>query len=367
MKILMVTPYFWPKIGGLERYAYEIARRLTARGNEVHVITSGTERATTTMDGLMIHYVKASFTVSNTPVNPAWLWQMRRIIVQVRPDVINVHAPVPSLALVALAAAGKTALVTTYHAGSMKKGLAVPDALIAVYERIFLPLLLWRSTAIIPASEFVARGLLAPWASKSVVITPGVDTKAFAPALTKRAHGRITFIGDFRDPRKGLKYLLEAMTGLPTAHLRVIGAGTADGQQARVSYMGELRGAALISELQSSTILVLPSTTDAESFGMVLIEAMACGLTVIATTAGGAKYVVKDGQTGYLVAPADADELRRVLVSLLNDPVRVRKFGVTGRQTALTYDWDTRAEATEQVLMQSSQRKSRVKTEVIHG
>ena len=65
MKILMVTPYFWPKIGGLERYAYEIARRLVQRGHTVDVITSGPATSVEWLDGMTVHRLKARWTISN--------------------------------------------------------------------------------------------------------------------------------------------------------------------------------------------------------------------------------------------------------------------------------------------------------------
>jgi hypothetical protein len=73
MKALIATPYFWqPRVGGLERYAWQIARQLTARGWEVHVVTSDNTAHTEVRDGLTIHYLKSWFVWSNTPVNPLW-------------------------------------------------------------------------------------------------------------------------------------------------------------------------------------------------------------------------------------------------------------------------------------------------------
>ena len=136
MKVLMATPYFYPRVGGLELYAEAVARELVVAGWEVHVVTSAEVAGSEQYAGMTIHRLKAAFVVSNTPVNPLWRWQLRRLIAELKPDVINVHAPVPTMALAATAAAGRTPVVVTYHAGSMKKGRRGVDQLIGVYEHV---------------------------------------------------------------------------------------------------------------------------------------------------------------------------------------------------------------------------------------
>ena len=350
MKVVIATPYFNPKIGGLELYAEHIAHGLATAGWEVHVITSGATVSHTKQGNITVHTLKTWLQIANTPVNPQWVLQARKLIKALKPDIINVHAPVPSMALAVAAAAGDTPVVVTYHAGSMHKGSLFADMIIGVYERLFMPALLARSSAVICASDFVRLEFLTQWSNKTITITPGVDTDVFVPAPSKRVPGRVVFIGDFRDPRKGLPYLLTAISNVPGASLRVIGpgSGTATG---KVSYAGVLRGDDLVEELQTAQMLVLPSTTDAESFGMVLIEAMATAIPVIGTRVGGVPYVITENRDGLLVMPFRADQLATAIHALFKDTKLCATLGANGRaKAAQSYQWDERIQRTENLF-----------------
>ncbi len=350
MKVLIATPYFSPRIGGLELYAEAVARELLTAGWEVHVVTSGAQPGTEKYKGITIHRLRPAFVVSNTPVNPFWRWQLRRIIKDIAPDVINVHAPVPTMALAASAAAGRIPVVVTYHAGSMKKGRFLVDQLIATYESWLLPRMLNRATAIICASNFVRDTFLTQWAAKTTTITPGVDTDAFTPAVHQTAKGSVLFVGDFRDPRKGLEVLLAAIRKLPGVNLTVVGPGTPN-PEPRVHYVGVKHGAELIAEFQKASLLVLPSTTEAESFGMVLLEAMACGLPVIGSRIGGIGSVIADGEDGLLVPPGDVTVLTQAIAHLTQNPKLAHQFGANGRRKVeRNFTWHTRGAATAEIL-----------------
>lgn len=361
MKILIATPYYSPKVGGLENYAEHIAQGLAKLGWDVHVLTSGDSTNSKISNGITIHTLKTWAIVANTPLSPLWTLQARRLIKQIQPDIINVHAPVPSMALAVKFAAGKTPLIVTYHAGSMRKGRIVPDTLIWIYEHLFLPGLLKRSDAIICASDFVRDEFLATWKSKSTTITPGVDSKMFVPSPQKRVPGRVVFIGDYRDPRKGLDYLETAVALVPGASLRVVGPG--DGTNTPfITYAGIVRGAALVGELQSAQMLVLPSTTDAESFGMVLIEAMAAGIPVIGTDIGGIPYVISNGVDGLLVPPANEMQLAEAIRQLMDHPEAADKLAARGRSKAVRdFSWSDRITATRKTFESVAQRAPGVK------
>src|SRR3989338_4119208 len=108
-KLLMVTPYFYPKIGGLENYAFNISKGLKEKYNwEIVVITSNHENTgyqEETINGIKIYRLPRWFKVSNTPINPMWYWQIKDIIKKENPNVINAHSPVPFIADMAAKAA----------------------------------------------------------------------------------------------------------------------------------------------------------------------------------------------------------------------------------------------------------------------
>ena len=275
-RVLITTPYFHPAIGGLEEYALRIATGLAARGWDVHVATSGRMRSTDRVGGLTVHRLPVSTQIANTPVGFGWVRQLRALIGDLEPRVINAHAPVPSMAAATIAASGARQLALTYHAGSMRKGRLASDIPIAAYERWVLPWMIARSAVVICSSSFVRDGLLAPWAAKSIVITPAVDAAVFKEASADAKPCRLVAVGDFRDPRKGLDYLLKAMESLPWVDLTVVGHAPPVAMP-NVKRTGPMDRMAVIAELQRSAALILPSISEAESFGMVLIEAMACG------------------------------------------------------------------------------------------
>lgn len=366
MKILITTPYFHPQVGGLEQYAAQIALGLRERGHQVHIVTSGPADTTEQWQGLTIHRLKTVAKLSNTPWSPWWPRQLRQLIADIKPDIVNTHAPVPSMALATLKAVGATPLVTTYHAGSMKKGAWPVDLLIGAYERWLLPRLLRRSNSIICASSFVREQFLTPWKHKTTVITPGVDTHAFEPSRKHTTTNQVLFIGDFRDPRKGLDHLVDAVLRLSNVTLRIVGPGRPQRQHPRLSYAGVVRGPELAREFHASRLLVLPSTTDAESFGMVLTEAMACGLPVIGSRIGGIPNLINDGVDGLLVPPSDAQSLAAAIGLLVSDPYRAHLMGQAGRHNMQRhYQWSQRVDATHTILKQAS--KSTVREEARHG
>ncbi len=127
----------------------------------------------------------------------------------------------------------------------------------------------------------------------------------------------------------------------PGLRLRLVGGGdgvdyyqqiaTGLGVQERVDFSGTLRGRDLVEAYQQSTLIVLPSTTEAESFGISLIEGMACGKPVIGSRIGGIPYVISDGEDGLLVAPSDARSLAAACAAILSDPELGVRLGAAGR------------------------------------
>jgi rhamnosyl/mannosyltransferase len=232
----------------------------------------------------------------------------------------------------------------------MKKGSRGADLLIGIYERLLLPRLLKRANAVICVSDFVRQEFLARYSGKSVTITPGVDGRRFWPAQDRRVPGRVLFIGDFRDPRKGLHHLITAVGQVPGASLLVLGQGSGPAAP-HVQYAGIQTGPALVRAIQSASLLVLPSTTDAESFGMVLLEAMACGVPVVGSDIGGIPYVINHGHNGLLVTPSDPVALAQTIQHVLAYPQLAAHMGAQGRRDAVQhYNWQERIKHTHNLF-----------------
>jgi glycosyltransferase involved in cell wall biosynthesis len=148
---------------------------------------------------------------------------------------------------------------------------------------------------------------------------------------------------------KGVDVLLRAFAllapELPACRLSLVGDGDAlEGHRAlarelgvgdRVVFRGSLTGEALVAAYQQARAVVLPSLTEAESFGMVLVEAMACGTPVIGSDVGGIPFVIADGVTGLLAPPADPAALAARCRQLLLDDDLATRLGAAGRRAAV--------------------------------
>lgn len=358
--VAVVAPYYPPKIGGVENYAARIAAALAeAPDLEPVVITtrlSGLRTTVGTEQGVRVIRLGAWLRLSNTPLSPLWPFQLRRWLRRTGAQVVNAHAPVPGLADLAVAVSGRRPAVLTYHAGSMHKGepgSGAADRLIGGYERAVLPRVFRRARALVAVSPVS----LAAGHPHAVQITPGVDTGRFTPGLPASQRPRtLVYVGrmDRSSAWKGVDVLIGALAelaDLPEVRLRLVGGGDAVpellaqagrlGVAERVEAMGELTGDQLVEAVRGAAVLALPSRTEAESFGMALVEAMACGTPVVGSAVGGIPYVVTDGETGLLVPPGDVAALAAACRRLLTDDELADRLGAAGRRhVERHYGWD---------------------------
>jgi glycosyltransferase involved in cell wall biosynthesis len=353
--VAVVTPYYPPKIGGVEQYTARIAAAVAAAPDlRAVVITTrldgGLRTRVTTEDGVRVVRLGAWLKLSNTPLSPLWPLQLRRWLRRTGADVINAHAPVPGLGDLAVAVAGHRPAVLTYHAGSMRKGgpgSGATDRLIGLYERAVLPRVFARARRLVAVSPVS----LAEGHPHTVRITPGVDTDRFTPGEPASRRPRtVVYVGrmDRSSAWKGVDVLVRAFAGLaadvPGARLRLVGDGDAlPGLRALAAELGvaeqletpgALRGPALTEAVRTAAVLALPSLTEAESFGMALVEGMACATPVVGSDVGGIPHVVDDGETGFLVPPGDPDALAAACVKLLSDGELADRVGAAGRRAA---------------------------------
>ena len=348
MRVAVVTPRFPPDPGGVEQYAAWVTRTLRDAGHEVTVVTTGRARRTehTSYDCVPVVRLGTWVTLSNTPLNPLWAWQLRRLLRRLRVDVVDAHAPVPGLADLA-AYTSPAPVVLTYHSGSLAKGSAV-DPLLRAYERRVLPRVFRRCAALVAVSPVS----LAHATGRARLIPPGVDGELFAPTGEPRERS-VLYVGRVeRTSRwKGLHVLVDALPRLrelvPDVHLDVVGGGddvealqkrAADlGVADLVRWHGPVGHADLPARYRRAGVTVLPSLTESESFGMTLAEALACGCPVVGSDVGGIPFVVRDGVDGRLVPPGDPVALADALADTITDPPAVE---------ASRWDWQTRVAPT---------------------
>ena len=369
--LAVIAPYFPPHAGGLERYAFEIARRLQSEYQwRVIVITSGERYGKDVKeqkDGLTTYRLGYCLKISNTPLGFSWFHKIRRILKQENPDIVNVHTPVPGIGDIAACCTRKIPLVVTYHMVSMRKGKWLPDIGIWLYEHTVLPLLLRRADRIICSSNAVRYEFLSTYESRCTTITPAVDHEFFSPHAKKRARGNnVLFVAaDLirACEYKGLAMLIEAIDILRKkgvhACLTVVGDGDmrkvyeasvrARGLEGTVRFKGRLERGALIAAYREADIFVLPSAKD--NHPLVILEAMAAGLPVISTTVGDIPILIKDGITGFLIEPYDRPALVEKLEVLLHNPKKAAVFGAAARERVVReFGWRGRAESYKRIL-----------------
>lgn len=139
-KLMLATPYYAPKVGGLENYAHRIAQELIKRGWDVCAVTSNHESnmlQVDNVDGVRVYRMRSAFKLSNTPVGFDWAKQIREIIKKEQPNIIVAHTPVPGVADAAARAAGKIPFVLTYHAATLyKQNNLIFNAIILGYRTL---------------------------------------------------------------------------------------------------------------------------------------------------------------------------------------------------------------------------------------
>lgn len=369
LKLMITAPYFYPKVGGLENYAYNIAKGLKEKYNwEIVVVTSnhqGKKNREEELYGMKIYKLARWFRISNTPINPIWYFQIKNIIKKEKPDILNAHTPVPFISDIIAVICCDIPFILTYHTGTMiLKGRLFEDFLIRIYESSILKVTLKKAKKIICTSDFVRFDFLKDYANKTVTVTPGVDLNRFKPKESD-SKNKILFVGGLNraEKYKGLEYLLSAVSrirkNIRDVKLTVVGDGDYIknykrlcknlGIMQNVEFKGILIGRKLVEQYQKSNVSVQPSLS--ESFGIVLLEAMACKKPVIGSDIEGIPYIIENGKNGLIVPPKDIDALAEAIIKILKHPELAQKMGEEGYKKVIkNFIWDKQVTKTNNIL-----------------
>jgi len=290
-----------------------------------------------------------------------------------RPDVVHAHFWMSALAALAAAGSVDVPVLVTFHAlGTVKRRHQGP-ADTSPPERLALERGIGRDAAGVIATcsdEVFELARMGVPRGKVSVVPCGVDLDRFTPegpAAAGGARPRILSMGRLVE-RKGVDTVIRALALVPDAELVVAGGPPRDGLDAdpdvrrlvetaraagvadRVTFLGSVGRAEIPALLRSADVVACVPWY--EPFGMVPLEAMACGVPVVASAVGGLVDTVVDGETGVLVPPRRPDELAGALRDLLADGSRSRALGTTGaRRARARYSWTRVAADTEQVYL----------------
>lgn len=351
----------------MERVVDEVCRRVAQQGHVVRVFTFNTQRAPAyeLVDGVHVYRapateltrltrMQASVSLGLLPL--AWRQARSR-----PPDVLHTHNLFffSTLAATVLQRLVKRPLVTTLHVGALSQLGGPSQVLASSYERTLGRAVISRSDRLIAVSSAVAEHAVHLGARPETVrvIANGVDIQQFHPGTgPERGAFRIACVGRLIF-NKGPQYLVEAapevLRSHPEAEFVFVGDGPLRagleerarqlGISRRLTFLGTRPDVASI--LQTCHILARPSLL--EGMPLTILEAMACGLPVVATPISGTAELVRDGENGLVVRPADPASLARAILRLMDDEPLREAQGRRGRHLVENgFSWDAVAAQT---------------------
>ncbi len=376
LRILMLSDYFPPHAGGgVERVVSELCSGLARRGHRVAVLTLRTRPAP-------VRETDGDFTVVRVPArdltgslgfqcafSAGLPFALRGEVRAFRPDIVHAHnlffrtSEVAALPWPGLRGAP---LVTTLHLGRFEGGSFLLRGLVRGYEATFGRLIIRRSAHIMAVSEAVAAHARRAGGGRVPVTTVpnGVDLGRFRPGPFGRPSSSQTvlFVGRLvqnKGPDVLLRSAPRVLSRHPRARFDLVGEGP---MRPRLEGLAETLGIAdsvrflglrddVDERMRRASVFVRPSHV--EGMPLTVLEAMACGLPVVATPVGGTPELIRDGENGHLVPVDDTDALAESVMSVLDSPQRARELGRRARATVEEgHGWDGVVERTEAVYEQ---------------
>ena len=326
MKVAVITPVYPPYHGGIGKVAALETAWLKERGHEVHIFKND----------------NAVLRIGNAGIAPQLLYKYRDF------DVVHLHYPFFGAAEM-LCKPKNGRLVITYHMDTLDRGLK--GIFFKWYAKNIMPRVLAKADRIMSASfDYLKQSVAAPLFfqnhSKFYEVPFGVDEHIFYPAQNKNNQKvKLLFVGGLDSAHyfKGLHLLLTALAEIDARYVELVVVG--DGNLRKmyeemvehlklkdaVTFRGAVSDEELPSVYREADIFVFPSVDASEAFGLVLLEAMASGLPVVASNLSGVRTLVRDGETGFLFPCGDVEALKKMLMKLLKDPTLREKCGSQAR------------------------------------
>jgi len=355
MRVCLVSSAYRPYISGVGEHVHYLGTELQKLGHEVTVLTSTCQTmedsellpAVRLGHGLIVRFGQGEFTI---PVGLTLAAQVKHFFTNNHFDIVHCHGIFPPELAYWAARYSPSPVIVTFHIVNPQ----LPDFICWAFQKIFpnLQLKLKAKIAVSHATE--------GWAEKFFpgtywIIPNGVDLNRFhpdaKPALPVGLHPRLLFVGRL-EKRKGLEYLIRAMPEVrnkfPDTTLTVVGHGPLRvyfhklasqlGISDAIQFVGPVPNNRLAPYYTSATIYISPSI-GREAMGIVLIEAMACGVPVIASDIVGYNEVIENGVNGILCSPGDVKSLNEAIIHLLSSPALRKSLSTRAIMRAREFDW----------------------------
>lgn len=351
MKIALVSPYDWVVPGGVNSHCARLREQFEGRGHEVRIIAPASQPVE---DGGVITIGKrplslpASGSVARVTLSLTLGPPVRRVLAEEQFDIVHVHEPFMPVLPINFLRYSEAVNVGTFHA-SREKSLFYYS-----WGRRHLRRWFRRLDGKIAVSPVASRFVGQYFPGYYNTIPNGVDVKRFSaetPPLVEFQDGKVNILFVGRpEKRKGLDIAIRAYARVkeqrPDTRLIIVGAGKFDRYQRAVRTLGLrdviFRNYVPYEELaryhHTSHVFCAPNT-GFESQGIVLLEAMAAGLPIVATNIEGFASVLTHGEEGLLVLPKDSERLAEGLLTLVDDAPLRRQMGARGRRRAQAFSW----------------------------
>jgi phosphatidylinositol alpha-mannosyltransferase len=352
VRIGLVCPYSWDIPGGVQAHVRDLAEKLLELGHTVSVLAPGDEDSAE-----LPRYVVAAGKAVPIPYNGSVARVQFGVVSAARVrrwlrdgdfDVVHVHEPAPPSLSLLTCMIHDGPLVATFHAASAR------SRFLSMFDSVLQPFL-EKITGRIAVSGAARKLIVEHLGGDAVVIPNGVAVARFRDAEPfdgfPRRGGTIGFIGRYDEPRKGMDVLVEALDILaptrPQLRLMVAGRGDAEdfldglpaGVAHRVQLLGQVSDEDKARLLRSVDVYCAPNTGQ-ESFGVILLEAMAAGTAIVASDIEAFRRVLGGGTAGRQFATGDPAALAEALSGVLDDQVLRRQLIAAGDEAVTPFDWD---------------------------
>ena len=346
----MVSPYAWDVPGGVQAHIRDLAIYFREHGHEVSVLAPALDESSVAEEFVVAAgrpvAIPYNGAVARVLFGPVAATRVRQWIHKNQFDVLHLHEPaIPSLSLLACSIA-EGPMVGTFHVAAprQKVAFAIAPLLEPVIEKL---------RARIAVSEVARETLTIHLDTDAVVIPNGIDRSFFADAEPNSDWKRsftIGFLGRFDEPRKGLDLLIKSLPALAKSipNLRLLIAGPGEGLaimqsvppnlRNRLVFLGRLSDQEKASFLKSIDLYVAPNT-GGESFGIILAEAMAAGVPIVASDLPAFVNVLADGKYGLNFENENVEDLTRKIISLAKDELLQRRLSEDAREGSKRFDW----------------------------
>ena len=362
MKIAQISPYDFSHYGGVQRHISSLSSHLQSRGHEVIILSPCSKinpaiALKNTEFRSLGSTIPIPFAGSVARISPYLRNKKRiqKIFEDEKFDIVHVHEPFVPIISLAATSISNVPVIGTFHTFNEK------EPIIFTLGKYLLRNTADKLSAKIAVSESSKNYVNKFFPGEYNVIPNGIDIKKFStvkpyPNIFDKSSYNLLFVGRINESRKGLNWLIKAYSIIKKqrSDIRLIVAGEGNPNSEinkiilrrsldNIIFTGAVSDEDLIAFYQHADIFCAPNTGN-ESFGFIILEAMAASTPVIASNISGFRSVMKNNIHGFFVKPSNEIDLAESILILINNPSSRKKFGLNGLNTSYKYSWDNISE-----------------------